>query len=184
MSDVWYYFEEGNQKGPVTETELAALFESGNLTVTTLVWKKGLDKWVEAKKINVFSSSLCKPQSQVGIDNVETDAAQARPWMNFLHTKKRTLQKLTALFLIIIAVISTFSACQTPKKTEADEVNETDQRRIHNNSAMWLQSRQDEMKINSGLSSLTQAYAILSVITYCRFIFSNNTQTPQVIIFC
>jgi hypothetical protein len=155
MSDVWHDFEEGNQKGPITETELAALFESRNLTATTLAWKKGLHECVEAKKINVFSSSLHKPQRQFCQDNKVTDAAQARPWINFLHVKKRSLQKLTARILIITAVISTFYACQLHKKSETDEA---DQRRIYNNSAMRLKSSQDEMKINEGLSSLRQAY--------------------------
>jgi hypothetical protein len=153
ISAYWYYFEDGNQKGPVTEAELTTLFESGDLTATTLVWRKGLDEWVEAKKVKVFSSSLRKSRRHFGRDNKANDATQAKPWLSFLRAKKSALQKLMAFFLIIIAVVSALYAYQAYNERQADF------RKIYNNFVIWGKSKNDEAKISSGISNLRQAYA-------------------------
>ena len=41
----WYYAQDGQQKGPVSEAELAGLVNSGLVTDTTLVWHGGLTNW-------------------------------------------------------------------------------------------------------------------------------------------
>ncbi len=41
----WYYVENGNQAGPVEETEFAQLLQSGKLTGGTLVWHEGMANW-------------------------------------------------------------------------------------------------------------------------------------------
>jgi len=41
----WYYAQDGQQKGPVSEAELAGLVASGLVTDTTLVWHGGLANW-------------------------------------------------------------------------------------------------------------------------------------------
>jgi hypothetical protein len=50
MSD-WYYGEAGQQKGPVSEAQLAALLESGALAPSTLVWTDGMTEWQAAATI-------------------------------------------------------------------------------------------------------------------------------------
>jgi hypothetical protein len=41
----WYYGTQGQQQGPVTETELRQLMAQGVVTRETLVWRDGLAEW-------------------------------------------------------------------------------------------------------------------------------------------
>jgi len=41
----WYYVENGQQAGPVEETQLAELVQSGRLREDTLVWHEGMAAW-------------------------------------------------------------------------------------------------------------------------------------------
>lgn len=48
MSAQWYYTNNGQQKGPVTDVELKQLAVSGNLIPTDQVWKDGMSAWTNA----------------------------------------------------------------------------------------------------------------------------------------
>jgi len=54
MSD-WYYAADGEQKGPVNESELKADLASGKVPADTLVWKDGMDNWTPANQVPAFS---------------------------------------------------------------------------------------------------------------------------------
>lgn len=41
----WYYAADGQQRGPVSEAELARLLSEGFLTGDTLVWRPGMTDW-------------------------------------------------------------------------------------------------------------------------------------------
>lgn len=41
----WYYVENGQQAGPVEETELPGLIQSGRLNGNTLAWHEGMGAW-------------------------------------------------------------------------------------------------------------------------------------------
>src|SRR4051794_26489609 len=41
----WFYESNGEQKGPVTDTELDQLIAQGTVLPTTLVWREGLASW-------------------------------------------------------------------------------------------------------------------------------------------
>jgi uncharacterized RDD family membrane protein YckC len=41
----WYYAEAGQQKGPVSESELDGLYSAGTIKPDTLVWKEGMADW-------------------------------------------------------------------------------------------------------------------------------------------
>jgi len=41
----WYYAEAGEQRGPVTETELSDLAKAGAIRDATLVWREGMVNW-------------------------------------------------------------------------------------------------------------------------------------------
>lgn len=43
----WYYEERGTRIGPVTTEQMTALLQSGSLTLTSKVWKKGLADWTK-----------------------------------------------------------------------------------------------------------------------------------------
>ena len=41
----WYYAENGQQKGPVSEEEFNRLIAAGTITPDTLVWREGMEQW-------------------------------------------------------------------------------------------------------------------------------------------
>jgi hypothetical protein len=42
---MWYYVEDGQQRGPVAEADLAALQRDGKINSETLVWREGMTNW-------------------------------------------------------------------------------------------------------------------------------------------
>lgn len=42
----WYYVEQGKQTGPVNDEQFYALFQSGTITLETLVWREGMADWL------------------------------------------------------------------------------------------------------------------------------------------
>lgn len=51
MADQWYYSENGQRKGPVSEEELKQLAASGQLKQTDKVWKQGMAAWMQASQV-------------------------------------------------------------------------------------------------------------------------------------
>ncbi|HEV2695950.1 MAG TPA: RDD family protein [Verrucomicrobiae bacterium] len=42
---MWYYLEEGQQRGPVMDADLAALHSDGKINSETMVWREGMANW-------------------------------------------------------------------------------------------------------------------------------------------
>lgn len=42
----WFYAENGQQKGPVSDSDLASLAENGLLKAETLLWREGMSTWM------------------------------------------------------------------------------------------------------------------------------------------
>jgi hypothetical protein len=53
----WWYEQDGKQLGPVNEDEIKGLVESGKLKPSNMVWKEGLQTWVEIKSSD-FSTAI------------------------------------------------------------------------------------------------------------------------------
>ena len=50
MEDVvWYYAEGNEQKGPVSEEDVADLIARGTIRADTLVWRDGMETWAPAR---------------------------------------------------------------------------------------------------------------------------------------
>lgn len=47
----WHYAKNGQRVGPVTEADLKALIQSGQLSPSDMVWKQGMTQWTEARSI-------------------------------------------------------------------------------------------------------------------------------------
>lgn len=47
----WFYAENGQQKGPVSDSDLAALAENGSLKGETLLWREGMPDWQPVKRV-------------------------------------------------------------------------------------------------------------------------------------
>jgi uncharacterized RDD family membrane protein YckC len=53
---LWYYARNGQRMGPVEETEIQRLAETGHLAGTDLVWKPGLPEWRQAAQVPELAS--------------------------------------------------------------------------------------------------------------------------------
>lgn len=47
----WFYAQDGQQKGPVSEMEFTTLAREGVLKADTLVWREGMPSWVSLDKV-------------------------------------------------------------------------------------------------------------------------------------
>jgi uncharacterized RDD family membrane protein YckC len=57
----WYYIKNGEQIGPVNESELLNLFREGFLNGDALVWTKNMERWEKARKFQQFADVLIGP---------------------------------------------------------------------------------------------------------------------------
>lgn len=94
MMKQWYYFDGGQQRGPIPEDQFVLLFQDGSLPGTTLVWTEGLKEWAQAKNIdNLVPSSLNPPPPPVmpgptafappPIQEYFPSGPQIRPWVRY-----------------------------------------------------------------------------------------------------
>jgi uncharacterized RDD family membrane protein YckC len=53
----WFYVDNGQQRGPVTEEDLAMLAGRGAITPETLVWREGLENWRPYREIKPVTAA-------------------------------------------------------------------------------------------------------------------------------
>jgi uncharacterized RDD family membrane protein YckC len=58
----WYYAENGQQTGPVSEEQIHQLFQSGKINRDTLVWREGLADWVSYHQVMTPPGNPGTPQ--------------------------------------------------------------------------------------------------------------------------
>jgi hypothetical protein len=56
----WYYSENDQRKGPISEEELKAKFANIELPRHALVWTEGMEAWTPASLVDTFSASIPK----------------------------------------------------------------------------------------------------------------------------
>ncbi|ADE53691.1 GYF domain-containing protein [Coraliomargarita akajimensis] len=57
---IWHYVLDGQQQGPVTESELSELLKSGQLSPDSLVWRQGMVEW-QAMNVLAELKEMTKP---------------------------------------------------------------------------------------------------------------------------
>jgi len=62
----WYYSQDGQQQGPVAQSQLQQMLQSGQLANSSLVWKQGMGDWVAASTLEVFSVTAASSPSTGG----------------------------------------------------------------------------------------------------------------------
>jgi uncharacterized RDD family membrane protein YckC len=55
---MWYYVENGQQRGPVQESDLDALRQEGKITSETLVWREGMDNWQPLSQVQPAAAGV------------------------------------------------------------------------------------------------------------------------------
>ena len=69
----WYYAENDDKKGPISDAQLKTLVQQGVIKRDTLVWKDGLKDWVVASKLK----GLFLPLSSKSIPNLPVSKSAA-----------------------------------------------------------------------------------------------------------
>lgn len=58
----WFFIDGGNQTGPVSETQIKTLLQSGRLPRDTMVWSDNLPAWTPASQVPALSSATGETQ--------------------------------------------------------------------------------------------------------------------------
>jgi len=88
MGGQWHYAKGDRRFGPVSESEIKELFESGDLDPSDLVWQSGMAEWVPAADVEEIAPQGAPPplpgppalpgRSQSGRSRVATRARRSR----------------------------------------------------------------------------------------------------------
>lgn len=57
----WYYSNNGQQAGPVSQDQLAELFRNGTVKPFDLVWNETMTEWTPIGKVDAFASAAPAP---------------------------------------------------------------------------------------------------------------------------
>jgi hypothetical protein len=84
----WYYSQDGQQLGPISEEELRRLLEEGSLSSESLLWCEGMPEWLAADEIERLSPLKDEGQQLVVSHDLprwhyEPSGEQARPWVRY-----------------------------------------------------------------------------------------------------
>ena len=93
---MWYYVKENKQEGPIPQSKMQEMFDTGILDVETLVWSETLSEWTPASKVDSFrlrvipSPPPLPKQEPPPIPSFgptqktqEKDVSQVRPWVRY-----------------------------------------------------------------------------------------------------
>lgn len=60
----WYYIREREQVGPLSDNDLSAAIQAGELSDSTLVWREGLEDWVPLGQVRSGEQLPASPAEQ------------------------------------------------------------------------------------------------------------------------
>jgi len=75
MSTEWYFARDGNQQGPVSESQLRSLIGSRRLRPDDLVWNESLPEWCPAHEIPGLCEAAAVPQKPLYSTAIKVDRA-------------------------------------------------------------------------------------------------------------
>jgi len=106
----WYYTENRERRGPVSDERLKELAASGQLKPTDLVWKKGMAGWQQASEHTWLSPSLEEPPPLPQTTNAKAKRSSVAVWAGLAAA---------GVVFLIAAILPT-----PPKKDHEDQKNE------------------------------------------------------------
>lgn len=115
---MWYYSENNQQLGPVSEDELKQKARSGSLKPTTLVWKDGMSDWkpiaelpelaIAIQSAPVTTSPVLGPPAAVANPYAAPQASMVqRPAMNM----SSPMPYINSGGILAFAIVSTVMCC-------------------------------------------------------------------------
>lgn len=84
MSENWYYVEKNERRGPVSEDELAQLFQENKINGETFVWVKGFENWVKSKEVDQLASIIYPKPIMADLPKIK----DSFNWNDIPETKK------------------------------------------------------------------------------------------------
>jgi len=77
---MWYYAQDGQRKGPVSEDALRDMARDGALQPTDLVWREGMSEWAPAAQATGFEfAGAAEPAADPGTLYAGPEAAASGP---------------------------------------------------------------------------------------------------------
>ncbi len=115
MAEKWYYSREGQQRGPLTPTQIKELVAAGKLTPTDLIWKEGLESWIPASRLKgLFSQETLAEsgaqESQLAVNTgartmtarAESDHPAAIAWRLLVSTLGVCCKRLPSVVFVTV----------------------------------------------------------------------------------
>lgn len=96
---LWYYAQGSERLGPIDRDDLSAMFDSGQIPLSTLVWTKGMPDWTPATLVAQFNPSA-------GTLPPRSDPTQRDPLTTLIPY--RNSPALTAYYLGVFSIIPFF----------------------------------------------------------------------------
>jgi hypothetical protein len=145
MAGLWYYTQNGQQQGPITEGDLRQLAATGGLRPTELVWTEGMASWTTLASVpDLFPTgrlpqSECEPTASASRDNYWREPEPRRPSVILQpaedydpEPRRRRKQGMGVgcvlalvggglLLLIVVAAVGTFVMIQLSQPTYVPE---------------------------------------------------------------
>ena len=91
----WYYVKDDKREGPIPESKMQEMFDTGHLGSETLIWSESMTEWTPVSKVESFRvksipSPLPLPRKPPPIPSLEEakmvreeTVSQVRPWVRY-----------------------------------------------------------------------------------------------------
>lgn len=67
---MWYYVQNGQQAGPVSQEDLTESLRTGAVQPNTLVWRNGMGNWLPANEVAELSAGAAAPSDPANPSSV------------------------------------------------------------------------------------------------------------------
>lgn len=111
----WYYAIDGQQSGPVGTGQLRALIQQGTLGPHDMLWRDGMNEWLEVEGVGELQSQarLFPASGGVGPSESSTLALEllgSRPWVRFVMIGAFVVSVFWLLFSLGVVAMSVASS--------------------------------------------------------------------------
>ncbi len=96
MTATWYYVQNNDRQGPVTEDALKKLLHDGPLTDQSYIWRKGFDNWKKAGEVDEFKSVFTPASVNDDIPVLAPEMISSLDWHAISYTEKLFMIKIGA----------------------------------------------------------------------------------------
>ena len=147
MAHSWHYSQGGKQLGPVAPAELRALVTSGRLQPTDLVWKPGMENWVQAVRLKGLFPAATHAANRLPAPSPGTiSTPEAEP--NTTKRRRFTLKRIAiaiGLFYLLFFAVSAYMGSTLVRELEEESVanQERLQHAIAEGDRLWDSNDKD-----------------------------------------